>query len=181
MKQLGLVALVVILGGCAAPPPSVSPSPSTPVAPTAGTDELQVSIVADPQAAARLRVMQLGGSPCISEREAETDMARVRLDLDRHGADVVGIEGPVPGAGVKAYIGTLPAAAKAFEATELLQSEAGHRAVAIMRATGVQGAPEGAPVGRLLVQIKLSDGRTAWVQLGDYVASVPCSPEPAAS
>jgi hypothetical protein len=150
------------------------------VTPTPSTAELRVSTVADPQAAARLRVMELGGSPCTSERHAETDMARLGLDLDRRAAGLVGAEGLIPGA-IKAYIGALPAAAKAFDATEVLQSDTGRRAVAIMRARGVDGVAEDAPIGRLIVQLILSDGRTAWVQLGDYVASVPCSPEPAAS
>jgi hypothetical protein len=176
MKQLRLVALAIILCGCAALPPSESSSPSAAVAETPSRSELRVSTVSDPQAAARLRVIELGGSPCISEHEAETDFARLGLDLDRRAAAVVGAEGLVPGPGVKAYIGPLPAAAKAFNAIEVLQSAAGARAVAIMRASGVEGVPEGAPIGRLLVRLNLSDGRAAWVQLGDYVASVRCSP-----
>jgi hypothetical protein len=176
MKHLGFVVLAVILCGCADVPLPPSFTPTTRAAETPTNAEVLVSTVGDPQAAARLRVIELGGSRCISEKHAETDMARLGLDLERHAAGVVGAEGLVPGALVKAYIGSLPAAARAFNATEVLQSAAGGRAVAIMRATGVEGVPEGAPIGRLLVQVTLSDGRTAWVQLGDYVASVPCSP-----
>jgi hypothetical protein len=181
MTQLRLVAIAFILSGCAAVPPSVSPSPTATVVATPGTGELRVSIVDDPQAAARLRVMELGGSPCLFETHVETDMARLGLELDGHAREVVGTEGLIAGGAVTAYIGPLPAAAKAVGATEVLLSAAARRAVGIMRATGVQRVPEGAPIGRLLVQVNLSDGRTAWVQLGDYVASVPCSFEPAAS
>jgi hypothetical protein len=170
-----------MLSGCSSVTRSPSPSTSGPIAEASRTDELRISTVADPQAVARLRVIELGGSPCISERHSETDMTRLGLDLDRHASDMTGAEGLIRDAVVKAYIGSQQAAARAFGATEVLQSETSRRAVAIMPARGVVGVADGAPIGRLLVQVKLSDGRTAWAQLGDYVASVPCEPEPAAS
>ncbi len=83
----------------------------------------------------------------------------------------------IPGAGVRAYIGSLPAAGKAFGATELLVRSGGRRAVAIGRATEVEGVPDGASIAHVLLSLDLKDGRTVWVQVGDYIASVPCSSE----
>lgn len=185
-----LLWLSLVLIGCSAvpgsgsispelPPASTVPAPSLAASPSVATAsdavEPTVSTVEDPYGAGLMRVIELAGTPCIFESHAETDIAR--LELDRRAAEVKAAEGILPGSDVKAYVGSLRSAARAFNATEVLERAGGGRAVAIGRAAGVQDVPDGAPIGYVLLPVALKDGRTAWVRLGDYVASVPCSEE----
>ncbi len=188
----GLLGLSLVLLGCSAAPGAVSnppeplptgtvPAPSlsgsSPASVPTATDAVEptVSTVEDPYAAGLMRVIELAGTPCLREEHAETDLAR--LELDRLAADVLGAEGILPGTDVKAYIGSLRSAAKAFDSTEVLERSGGGRAVVIGRAKAVQDVPDGAPIGYVLLPVALKDGRTAWVRLGDYIASVPCAAE----
>lgn len=192
----GLLGLSLVLIGCSAAPGAISippvplqtgavPAPTLSASPPASvptaTDAVEptVSTVEDPYAAGLMRVIELAGTPCLVERHAETDTETdiARLELDRLAADVLGPEGILPGTDVKAYVGSLRSAAKAFDSTEVLERSGGGRAVVIGRAAAVQDVPDGAPIGYVLVPVALKDGRTAWVRVGDYIASVPCSAE----
>lgn len=132
-----------------------------------------ISVVDDPYAAGALRVIELGGSPCLREKEVDPDIES--YDLDRRAAQVSGQEGMLPGA--QAFVGSLDAAARGFGAKEIFTGSKRGRSVVIVEAHGVTDIREAAPIGYVLVPIHLKDGRTAWLRTGDYVASIPCAPE----
>ncbi len=140
----------------------------------AASAEPAVSIVdTDPFIAASLRLIELAGTTCVRQKEVEPNIAG--YGLEDGAAALSGREGLI--AGGRAYVGSVRAAAKAFNASEVLQQRDGGTAVAIGRAASVQDIPEGAPIGYVLVPIALKDARTAWLRIGSYVASIPCSPE----
>jgi len=135
--------------------------------------DLPISTVDDPYAAAVFRVMELGGSPCLREVHVEPDSEI--YGLVQRAAQSSGQEGMLPG--WKAYVGSLDAAAKGFGAKEIFTGSKVGRSVVIVEARAVTDIGEGAPIGYVLLPIPLTDGRTAWLRTGDYVASVPCAPE----
>lgn len=157
--------------GASSQPTAPTPTPSTSA--EIASAGLVVTIVDTHLfTAASLRVIELGGTPCVRQKEVEPDIAAYHLDEEA--ATLAGPEGVI--ADGRAYVGSLRSAAKAFNASEVLQRNDGGAVVVIGRATGVQDVPEGAPIGYVLEPIALKGGQTAWVRIGTYVASVPCSP-----
>jgi hypothetical protein len=132
-----------------------------------------ISTVDDPYAAAVLRIIELGGTPCIREIHVEPDIQS--YDLDRNAGRLSGPEGMLPGG--KAFVGSLAAAAKGFNAEEILTGSKEGRSVVIAQARDVPDIADAAPIGYVLIPVPLKDGRTAWLRAGDYVASIPCAPE----
>jgi hypothetical protein len=181
---LALLTVSWLLVGCTPTPiapastttlGSPGSSPTDAVGPSVdGVDaDPTISTVDDPYAAAVLRVMELGGTPCIREKHVEPDIQS--YGLDRSAEQLSGQEGML--AGGKAFVGSLAAAAKGFHANEVLTGSKEGRSVVIMQARDVTDIPEAAPIGYVLLPVALKDGRTAWLRTGDYVASIPCAPE----
>jgi hypothetical protein len=158
-------------GGSEAPDHSPTNGPST--TPTAGV-ELRTTTVEDPYAAALMRIIELGGRPCV--REVHVEPAIESYNLDQNAAQLDSAEGMLPEG--KAFVGSLDSAARAFVGFELLTPPKEGRSMVIVRADGLTGIADGAPVGFVLLPVPLKDGRTAWLRTGDYAASIPCAAEP---
>lgn len=189
--HLILLGLILLIAGCTASPaastapgassggteaPDSSPISGPSAAPsiTIGGPELSTTTVEDPYAAALLRIMELGGTPCL--REVHVEPVIESYELDRNAAQLDSAEGMLPEG--KAFVGSVDSAAKAFSGFELLTRPKEGSSVVIVRADGLTDISDGAPVGYILLPVPLKDGRTAWLRTGDYAASIPCPIEP---